>query len=221
MFYRASDPATSTADWFKLSVNAIPSSLVFTEKAVEDGDITEEYTFDEAPDFTIEPPEDDTESDCGVTVYCEPDEDDYDVSEPDSDDEPSDGDRAYAADLALWKAHTERATEERDERQQCGIEPMWSTVWCPDDAHPLLGTLLRESGCRTYDHAELGLVFGVEGAGYSFMGGHWIPLRARLVMSNEYLSAEDRAAIFAVLREEAKREGEPGLLESVIGEAAK
>lgn len=215
MFYRASDSTLSTHDWFKLSVNAIPSSLIFTESAIENDEITEEHSDIATPDFTVEPPEDDTESDCGVTIYCEPDEADYMVENVFG------GLEAYNADMARWRAHTALATEERDERQNRDLQPMWGTVWQPDDAHDSLGALLRESGCRTYDHPDLGTFFGVEGAGYSFMGGHWIPLRARLVKSSAYLSDADREAIYAVLREEAKREGDLRLLESIISEAVK
>ena len=68
--------------------------------------------------------------------------------------------------------------------------PMWGTMWTFGDNideewanGEYLGPHLQEMadcGFRIYEQEDLGLVFGIDGAGYDFYEVHWIPLyRAR------------------------------------------
>ena len=59
--------------------------------------------------------------------------------------------------------------------------PMWGTVWTFDEwideewARRNIN-VLQECGFRVYDNEDLGLFFGIDGAGYDFYKAHWIPL---------------------------------------------
>jgi hypothetical protein len=59
--------------------------------------------------------------------------------------------------------------------------PMWGTMWTfeegldEDWARENL-EIMHECGFWVYDSDELGLVFGIDGAGYDFYESHWIPL---------------------------------------------
>lgn len=59
--------------------------------------------------------------------------------------------------------------------------PMWGTMWTfgetLDDewAKENLETM-RECGIWVYESDELGILFGIDGAGYDFYESHWIPL---------------------------------------------
>lgn len=59
--------------------------------------------------------------------------------------------------------------------------PMWGTMWTFGDkfdeewAYSHLEEM-AECGFRIYECDELGLVFGIDGAGYDFYEKHWIPL---------------------------------------------
>lgn len=63
--------------------------------------------------------------------------------------------------------------------------PMWGWMWTfgngwdSEWAYENLQDM-ADCGFRIYESDELGLFFGVDGAGYSFMDAHWLPLyRAR------------------------------------------
>lgn len=221
MFYRASDPTVSTYDWFRLNVDAIPASLVFRDETLSDdidnGRISEIFGEGPAvPVWHIEPSEDDEQQ--GVPLYVEPDPSDYDSADGAFTDE---GAAQYQEDLAAWKAYNEAAREEISAREERDFAPVWGWVWRPEDDSPDLRAAVFACGLRMYEHDGAGVLIGADSAGRSFHGAYWIPLRARLVLANEHIRPEDRAAIFAVLREEAKREGETRLLDSIIGEVAK
>ena len=206
MFYKCSDPQTSTRDWVALNVNSIPVSLVLTRAAIEAEEIEEIHPDNEPdePSWNIEPGYDDSHA-SGIKLYEKPDPDAY---------EEDRGTREeYEEDLRTWEKHAKEvraAWEAYEAREERGLEPMWSTFFHPEDAGIInvLQAACFESGFRLYDHKDLGLLLGVEGAGYSFYGAHWIPLRARLVASNEYNTPEDRIAILRVLDAEMRREGE-------------
>lgn len=59
--------------------------------------------------------------------------------------------------------------------------PMWSTMWsfdCSIDedwARENIETM-QECGFRVYENDDFGIIFGIDGAGYSFYEAHWIPL---------------------------------------------
>ena len=59
--------------------------------------------------------------------------------------------------------------------------PMWGTMWSFKDtsdedwARSHLAELAA-CGFRLYESEDYGLVFGIDGCGYSFMDTHWIPL---------------------------------------------
>lgn len=65
--------------------------------------------------------------------------------------------------------------------------PMWSTMWSmsdPCDNHWLENMdgvrVMSDCGFRVYESEEFGFFWGIDGAGYSFMDEHFIPLyRAR------------------------------------------
>ena len=70
---------------------------------------------------------------------------------------------------------------ERDENAR--YLPMWSTMWSfgnsADDSWLEKGDgleLMAECGFRIYEQEDFGYLFGIDGAGYSFMDEHWIPL---------------------------------------------
>ena len=61
--------------------------------------------------------------------------------------------------------------------------PMWGTMWSfgnsADDywLEEKDGLeLMAECGFRIYEQEDFGYLFGIDGAGYSFMDEHWIPL---------------------------------------------
>jgi hypothetical protein len=59
--------------------------------------------------------------------------------------------------------------------------PMWGTMWTFEeklDEDWALDNLeiMYQCGFRIYEHEDLGVVIGIDGAGYDFYEGHWIPL---------------------------------------------
>lgn len=74
------------------------------------------------------------------------------------------------------------------EAEQAEVEgqdyfPMWETLWqfddCTDErwAESEEGlNALKNCGFRVYQSAEWGVFFGIDGAGYSFIREHFIPL---------------------------------------------
>ena len=72
------------------------------------------------------------------------------------------------------------------EVQYDGWLPMWGTMWTFGESideewanGQYLGSHLQEMadcGFRIYEQEDLGIVFGIDGAGYDFYEQHWIPL---------------------------------------------
>ena len=68
-----------------------------------------------------------------------------------------------------------------EERELESCLPMWGWLWNFSNnldeywAYNHLQDMV-DCGFRIYESEELGLFFGIDGAGYSFMEGHWIPL---------------------------------------------
>lgn len=62
-----------------------------------------------------------------------------------------------------------------------GLLPMWGTMWTfeermdSDWAEENLH-VMADCGFRIYESDELGIYFGIDGAGYDFYENHWIPL---------------------------------------------
>ena len=59
--------------------------------------------------------------------------------------------------------------------------PMWGTLWTFDDSsdEDWAKNHLQEMtncGFRIYESEELGIFFGIDGAGYDFYESHWVPL---------------------------------------------
>lgn len=59
--------------------------------------------------------------------------------------------------------------------------PMWGTMWTFEeslDDNWVRNNLetMRECGFWVYDSDELGILIGIDGAGYDFYDSHWIPL---------------------------------------------
>lgn len=61
--------------------------------------------------------------------------------------------------------------------------PMWGTMWSFGDSADDSWLeeedgleLMAECGFRIYEQEDFGYLFGIDGAGYSFMDEHWIPL---------------------------------------------
>lgn len=59
--------------------------------------------------------------------------------------------------------------------------PMWGTMWTFKDSYD--EEFVRENikavsdcGFRIYEHEDLGIILGIDGAGYDFYEAHWIPL---------------------------------------------
>ena len=61
--------------------------------------------------------------------------------------------------------------------------PMWGTMWSFGNSADVYWLeekdgleLMAECGFRIYEQEDFGYLFGIDGAGYSFMDQHWIPL---------------------------------------------
>jgi len=119
----------------------------------------------------------------------------------------------YQQALAEWEEEIEQQEESR------GL-PMWGTMWVAENSGAIVEDLL-DCGFTVFtpDYGPLAesydgcVIFGVDGAGYSFMGQHWIPLRAaRLfrIFAAGYLKLDDLECAITKLMEESGREGETG-----------
>lgn len=81
-----------------------------------------------------------------------------------------------------------------------GSLPMWGTMWsfgdsCDDHWLEDMGgvRVMSECGFRVYLSDDYGYYFGIDGAGYSFYEGHWIPLyRARGLQWHDPKAEEER-----------------------------
>lgn len=72
-----------------------------------------------------------------------------------------------------------------DENEEYGLEykelPMWGTAWttgCVLDEEWIKNNIdvMKKCGFDVYESEELGVFFGINGAGYDFYDSHWIPL---------------------------------------------
>ncbi|ATO48616.1 hypothetical protein P4V86_03675 [Brevibacillus laterosporus] len=71
----------------------------------------------------------------------------------------------------------------RNEFHEARDFPMWGTMWTFGDSldtdwvrnHGGLEAM-RECGFWVYDDDDLGIFFGINGAGYNFYESHWVPL---------------------------------------------
>ena len=227
MFYKSTDATISTQDWFKLNVSAIPQSLIFRTDGDDPYERLERLTeiFPEnrgitIPEWHVEPEAGDEEH--GVQLFESPDPDMYGTDPEGA--FTDEGAAQYTADLKAWEAYDAEAREairevEDGERE---VLPMWGTMWRIED-HPELREALfaMGGGIRLYDHEDLGrneILIGVDGAGFSFFGSYWIPLRARLAMNVEKTCGRDvDPALITMLVAEAEREGEAGTVREIFG----
>lgn len=103
----------------------------------------------------------------------------------------------------------------------CSVErddvlPMWGYLWSFGDSADdywleELGGLQKMADCgfRIYKHDEWGYFFGIDGAGYSFMEEHWVPLYIA-----RGLQWHDPATVFEV-GDKVFFNGEGGTIEDV------
>jgi hypothetical protein len=59
--------------------------------------------------------------------------------------------------------------------------PMWGTMWTFEESLDEIWAeenidIMYQCGFRVYEHEDLGIVIGIDGAGYDFYESHWIPL---------------------------------------------
>jgi hypothetical protein len=111
----------------------------------------------------------------GDTVYH--DGEDWEVLEVDGEFltlEPLD-DELEIIEVKAWEV-------EPEEDYYSGLFPMWGTLFNPKsglDEEWIQNNLekVKECGLRAFEYYPTGDIFlGVDGAGYSFMDNHWIPL---------------------------------------------
>lgn len=229
MFYRLSDPKTSTSDWFSLSCDAIPQVLIKPTDADGDEVLREIVTAPEldTSELYVEPFGEDGDDGLSRT-YDAPDLDEYtcDVGGAGMTFNTVEAATArHAADKAKVEKHNVDVVAFRSEREGQDILPMWGTMWHVED-HPEIRSALATEGLRVYEHDEInGLLFGVEGCGYDFYGAHWIPLRARLALAMTWpsgggplLTGAKLGRFLKTLRTEASKLGDADKLERVIAE---
>lgn len=213
MFYKATDPRISTNDWIALNTSAIPRALVSGAGTDLEGDLSPTET---APDFEnlaygrgMDPTDLFRE-----LAYDHPlDEwgEDFEPYEIEWEDLPLDQQQKFFDGLP-------------PEERETPIEwPVWDTLWAIEsptitdikDHFVRHGfTVLRN---RLIDE-HFGFVVGIDGAGYSFLGRHWIPLRVACAWE-QLLSAADQkspeeiasenAELFQMLKEESDRHSGP------------
>jgi hypothetical protein len=66
-----------------------------------------------------------------------------------------------------------------DSHERHDFLPMWGTMWTMEDSSDerwIEGNLetMYQIGFRVYEHEDLGIVIGIDGAGYDFYEAHWI-----------------------------------------------
>lgn len=208
MFYRCSDASTSTSDWLSLAVNAVPQALLARLNDFGEPTLTEIETAGiEVPSWHSDPEWD--EERCGITLFYAPDPGDY-GSDNDANDAryQEDLDARYQEDLAAWRTYDAVAREEIESRESRELLPLWGTMWIVED-HETIREAAAAEGLRLYEHEDVpGLILGADSGGHSFYSAYWIPLRARLIASNEY-NIDDRRALLDLLAAEGAREAGP------------
>jgi hypothetical protein len=93
--------------------------------------------------------------------------------------EEDDGDTEFCT-AYLEVEHHVIEVEEESEYRDYGL-PMWGTLWTFGSTWDETWAkdnleLMFDCGFRIYESDELGIFFGIDGAGYDFMSNHWIPL---------------------------------------------
>ena len=182
-FYRCTDTSVSMSDWIKLNFRAFSTSL-FETLTKHDPDAFQYLRRIDVDDCPEEPEDDD------LNLPDEPEEEDF-PNDPDGE--------AYDKAYEEWEAKCEEIRdaaieaweEARDEwesaQQLMGWPFAWGTGWGARQDSDLQAALI---GCNftvyetESDFEDFGeIIFGVDGAGYSFTEAHWIPLRASLARS--------------------------------------
>lgn len=135
--------------------------------------------------------------------------------------EPVEPDREYFDAEEEYQAAYETWSQEYDEWAEHSAYdfPMWGTMWLAESTKDLTDSL-EATGFKVFevvggpleDFSSHSLVlFGVDGAGYSFHGAHWIPLRASLCkvhLQKDYITTEDYRKMISLLADLISREGE-------------
>jgi hypothetical protein len=179
--YRASDTNCSLQDWITLNFTQIPQEVVVK--------LCGDDLYDHISPLHTEEP-------------VEPDSDDFDSGEE------------YDAAFSAW----EQEHEEWESLSAYDL-PMWGTMWLAESTKDFTASL-EATGFKVFevvggpleDFSSKSLVlFGVNGAGYSFHGSHWIPLRASLCkvhLQKGWITTEDYRKMISLLADLISREGE-------------
>lgn len=215
----------STEDWIRLNFDTVDQQLLVAA----------------SPNDCLLPGED--YEAVGLEVPDEPEE--PDGGEPDAPDEAdfnlkADYEKAHATYLEDYEAYEKEhdayleaydAYEEADrEVHEAEGLPMWNTMWVARETHGLAETLtacgfsVYQFLSGTLDAVFDGtLVFGVDGAGYSFYGAHWIPLRTLILKQRNdagYMETSEYQEAIELLLEQAYREGDRSRVEQILTDKA-
>jgi len=204
--YRTSDATCSTSDWVLLNFDAIP------------GGVFERLFADSPEDLQRVRPEPDTCLACHGEETCT-------VCEG-SGKTPTGAECETCSGLRFCQAcdGTGEAPRDDDDDDLNGWPAAHSTLWTCED-RPEYREALLASGFIVYtDESREGtfancLIVGVDGGGYSFVGQHWIPLRARLAKdSAERFNESINAELTRTLITEAQHEGEARRVVDLVGD---
>lgn len=83
-------------------------------------------------------------------------------------------------DFTLEDCYSYVVEEEDHDNAEFGL-PMWGWLWNPNfsgDEDWIKNNLeiVKDCGFRIYESDEIGVMIGIDGAGYDFYDAHWIPL---------------------------------------------
>lgn len=220
MYYKSTDPNISTNDWISLNTSAIPQALVSGEGSDLEGDL---FPTGPAPDFEsladgrgMDPT--DLFHELAEDHWLDEWDEDFEPTEIEWDDLPYDQRQKFFDGLPL-------------EVREITLEwPIWYTLWVIESStyNTAIEDHLVKCGFTPVRNSliddHFGLVVGIDGAGYSFHGQHWIPLRVacaweQLQKENDYRSADARkspaeiakenAELFRMLKAESDRQSGP------------
>lgn len=220
MYYKATDPNISTDDWISLNTSAIPQALVSGAGTDREGDL---FPMGPAPDFEsladgrgMTPT--DLFHELAEDHWLDEWDEDFDPSETEWEDLPYDQQQKFFDELPF------------DVREITLEWPMWGTLWVIESStyNTAIEDHLVKCGFTPVRNSLIddhcGLVVGIDGAGYSFHGQHWIPLRVacaweQLQKVNDYNIAAARkspaelakanAELFRMLKAESDRHSGP------------
>lgn len=211
-FWKCNDPKTSTHEWFALNFNMIDTEAVRI-LAQLDGcgglEALELLTYDECDECEGEGEISCEHCNGDGTIY----HDDGEIEELCGECGGDPVERCRACD----------GQGQKDPYESMLAWPVgWGTMFTCKD-HDVTIELLGKAGATVYrpqgDMPISGIVFGIDGCGYSFYGAHWIPLRASMAIHCSRLEHSERlTATLKMLEEEAEREGDGDRFRRRFGE---